>query len=242
MTYLGDPGPLVIATDLDYELIATLQKWLPTYLSIFEGERGLAPKSLPRPKLHDIANSLTDLEFTDHTLPAIIVRTSGTDTTPIRNANQTYQADFRCVVSCVCRGQTPKGSRYNADVMAGSVERVLLQQGLPGSARTRYAGYGLQPVIDTTNQGRYLAAGILTFILAVDEVVQAGHIGPKVPDRNPYVPFAVVDGVDTIVTFGPTQKFAGGLDVSTGIGDGRMSGSFAVVTGLTEYGTLTGGR
>jgi hypothetical protein len=207
----ADFGPLLIATDIDDAAIATLQAWMATYLGQVEIERGLAPGSLPRPVDSSYANTLSDDEFPDHMLPAVLVTTAHTEGSPTIMAAGFYNATWRLTVSCVVRGRTPSETRANAALLEGSVRRVIAQQGSLGiAARSKWVATSVAPVLDRSRAGRHLAAGICEFDVATERVVQRG-LGPDSPAPDPspvYYPLAEVvavstevDGVDTTEPF-----------------------------------------
>jgi hypothetical protein len=197
----ADFGPLVIATDIDDAIIATLRRWLPTYLWYVEQERGITHGSLPRPVAASFANTLSDDEFPDHILPAIMVTTAGTTEATIL-ADGMYTATFLTTISCVLRGQKPPETRHSASLYEGCIRRALVQNGSLGGAvaKTKYVPTNpmVGPVADRKRAGRYLAAGMARFHVYVDQIVQQG-VGPILPDAEPYDALAIVSDVTTVV-------------------------------------------
>ncbi|MCU1500584.1 MAG: hypothetical protein JWM47_4537 [Acidimicrobiales bacterium] len=191
-------GPLIVETDVDLAVVATLRRWLPTYLTRAEGERAdaLDGATFARPEPGSYSNTLEDDEFLDHQLPAIIVTTANLQDTETTGDGD-YLAGWRVVVSAVVRGETAPQTRAIAAVFAGSVRRVLTQQPTLGGFAAGVdwvPGGGVAPVADTTDKGRYLAAGINHFDVYVDDVLSTRG-GPLEPDEDPYDTPVVVDTV-----------------------------------------------
>jgi hypothetical protein len=181
----ADFGPLVVETDVDRALIATLKLWLPTNLAQVERDRDLDPRTLARPVTASYSNVLEDDEFLDHSLPAILVTTADANNYD-RGADGFYTAAFTCNVSSVVRGRTGPETREVASIFSGAVKRTLSSHpDLDGFAsETVLQSSSVEPVADTTDQGRYLAVGMSTWIVYVDDVLQEGA-GPTVPG-DPY--------------------------------------------------------
>jgi hypothetical protein len=159
MTPFADWGTLLLETDLDRLVIARLRMWLPTYLSRAEDERDLANGLLARPVDGAYENTLEDDTFPDSRLPAVLVTTAQTE-----------------------------GNREIASVFGGCVRRILIQQQLSDDIGVLWRASNVAPVVDQTDQGRYLAAALNRFTLLVNEAVSGD--GPIIPtvDDPPYPP------------------------------------------------------
>jgi hypothetical protein len=212
MSVFVDYGVLVVETDVDLAVIKILRKWLPTYLSAAETDRSLANGLLARPVDGSFANTIEDDEFVDHQLPAIIVTTAQTADAPVKAGNGSYAASWTVVVSSVVRGRTAPETRAVAALFSGCVRRALTQQeSLEGFAGgVEWIGSSIAPVPDVTNAGRYLAAGVNTFVVHTDAVLDS-YGGPQVPapygddpdpttPDEPYDPLASVGDVSISVT------------------------------------------
>jgi len=208
-------GPLITEVDVDLAVIKTLRKWLPMYLAQVERERDLDVGTLARPKAGAYTNTIEDDEFHDHPLPAIIVTTASTTAAPVQTADSSYETAWRVIVSSVTRGRTAPETRALAALFSASVRRVLTQQAsLDGfSGGVQWVASGLQPVTDSTDQGRYLAAGINEFVVFVDNVL-APDLGPggapydpADPENNPDSPLDPFAAVATVnVSVEPTSE------------------------------------
>jgi hypothetical protein len=211
-TPVADWGQIVVETDVDREVIAPLMLWMPTYLRQLERERDLDPYLLARPRLESYHNSLEDLSFPDARLPAIVVTTAQIEGEPeptIAGLDDAYTAEFLVRVSAVVRGRTPPETRELAALYSGCARRILVNQGT-ALGKARWLGSLVTPLPDTTDTGRYLAAGVTRWSVMVDEV-QSGD-GPVIPEPidpqypppdpegnpdEPYDPLAEVRAVTT---------------------------------------------
>jgi hypothetical protein len=203
----GDPntgtanfGPLIAITDVDGYVLDALWAWVPTYLKQLEIERELVVGSLARPKTRDIASALTDYEFEDHQMPAILATTAATVGEPHKHADGSWEAQFRVNISCIVRGQRPARARTLAAYYEGTIRRIIAQQAVPGASRIRWAGSQISPIPQLSTEGRYLVAGITMFTLTVDSAhLSGGNVGPTVPELDTYFPSAPADTVTTTV-------------------------------------------
>jgi hypothetical protein len=182
MTAHADWGDLVIETDVDQAVIATLKKWLPQYLAQAERERGLDLRTLARPSHESYTATLDEDTFPDPRLPAIIVTTAQTEGIERYGGGQ-HTVAWRVLVSSIVRGKTPPESRFVASLFGGCVRRVLVhQESLGGFATSvRVVRHAVAPIADQTDAGRWLAAGINQFVVVVDDVLTGG-VGPMEAD------------------------------------------------------------
>jgi hypothetical protein len=205
MSRHADWGPLIVETDVDADILLLLRTWLPTYLGRVEDERGEDRHALARPVEESYANALEDDEFLDYRLPSIVVTTAAPVGTPERDGNGLYSAAWSVVVSAILRGKTPPEARRDAALFGGCVRRILVQQALPTlPGAVEWAGGRVAPVMDTTGADRFLAAGVNTFTVNIDDVLDAdgGPAGDPYPDPDPtdpdtaYTPLATVEAVN----------------------------------------------
>jgi hypothetical protein len=183
----GDFGPLVVNTDVDEAIINHVKLWLPTYLAQTERERGQSIGRFNRPKDKSYNSVLTDDEFPDHALPAILVTSADTRGDPQKDGNGNYYAAWNVVISCVVRGRNPRETRWLAAQFEGAVRRIMVRQDIPMDGEVRWTGTSVASVNDRSGKGRYLAAGIGTYVFYVDRVLLEGN-GPGYPDNGPYDP------------------------------------------------------
>jgi hypothetical protein len=185
-TYAADFGPLVIETDVDAAVVATLQRWLPTYLGRIRRERdGMARLQAPRGESY--SNALEDETFPDARLPAVLVTTARTEGQPAPNGNGIYSVAWTVVVSAIIGGRTHAETRDFAAIYGGCCRRALVHHpSLDGFAGDLvWTGGSVARVALPQGDDRYLAAGISQFVVYVDEAL--GGEGPLEPDApSPY--------------------------------------------------------
>jgi hypothetical protein len=202
----ADFGELVVETDVDDAVIATLKMWLPTYMTQLELERGLDYR-LARPRQESYANAIGDDEFLDHALPAVIVTTAQTDGMPDIMSDGSHIASWSVRVSCIVRGPTAAQTRYNASLTSGSVRRALVQHSsLDGAVHTlRWKASRITPWREKSAAGRFLVIGATDFTIWTDNAVKA-TLGPSAPDHDPYGPLPLVQTVTTDLTANPIPQ------------------------------------
>jgi hypothetical protein len=204
VTRAADFGPLVINTDVDMRVIQELSLWLPTYQKKMELERGLDHKTLTRPEETSYVNALDEDEFPEHTLPAVIVTTANTEGEPQKDGEGVYSVPWNVVVSCVVRGRTPSETRSLAAMFEGCVRRIMTRNDPPPfDGEVRWTGSNTAAVADPSGAGRYLAAGIGTYLVYIDAVLKEGS-GPVASDDSPYDP--PTPGTDPDTPYGEPVK------------------------------------
>jgi hypothetical protein len=192
-------GPLVIGTDVDDLLLATLRQWMPTYLRQFYRERNLG--FLPAPP-RTYANTFEGQEFLDHQLPAIVCTTASLQAT-VGGPNVPYQGAWQSLIACVVRGKRPAATRFLAAMYGGTVARVLLQKAAGVAVNdVHLTSARYEQVADATGQSRGLLAAVVQLEVFSDQIVQAWG-GPDVPDAEPYLDEALVVEVDIDVLGSP---------------------------------------
>ena len=185
-------GPLVIGTDIDDQMLATLKTWMPTYLRQARLERELSfNPALPR----TYANTFEGHEFLDHQLPALVCTTASLQATA-GGPNIPVGGVWQSLVACVVRGKRPAATRYLAALYGGTVARVVLQKARGDALNDmRLSSARYEQVPDVTGQSRWLLAAVHQFNVFTDEIAQP-WAGPDIPDADEYVDEATVTEVD----------------------------------------------
>jgi hypothetical protein len=187
-------GPLVIGTDVDDAVLATLRTWMPTYLRQLHDERNMS-FNLAKPRTY--ANTVQGQEYLDHQLPAIVCTTANLQAT-LGGVNTPYQGQWQSLVAVVLRGKTPAATRYLAAMYGGTIARLLMQQHGAVADELHYQGLRYEQVPDATGQGRWLLAAVNQIAVFSDEVLQPWG-GPDIPDAETYLDEAVVTEVDLTI-------------------------------------------
>lgn len=206
----ADFGQTVASVDVDQWVLATLELWLPTYLTHVASERNL-PYAIAEPV--NYANVVDDDEWPDYSLPAILVATARTATGPEVMHDGSYSAEWLVAISAVVRGRAAAETRALASYTELAVRQALVQQpslGDHASATRWLTGGQARPMSDPTGKGRYLGEGASTFGVWTDNSVQAG-VGPLAPGLPTYDPPPEVGAADeaTAFDFSVTTKTEG---------------------------------
>lgn len=209
----ADFGIAVASADIDDAVVATLQKWLPTYLAWLERTRQLSYQ-LGRPKSY--ASTVDDDQFLDRALPAVLVATARTQSAPLVAEDGSYSAPWLVATSAVVRGRTPAETRRTASLYELAVRMAVVQaltrdsQELGGPIRgVRWIGGGeARPLADPNGRGRWLGEGASQFSVFTDHVVQEG-VGPTTPDEPDYGDLPLVTSVDVDVEGAPINPTGG---------------------------------
>jgi hypothetical protein len=180
----ADFGPLIHPVAVDRAVIASLMKWLPTYLAQTERREGLASRFLARPKSYaNVFDEDNEQSFADRNLPTVLVTTSQADDVE-QSDDFYYHAWWRASVSALIRGRHPGDARLNASLYIASIRDLLTdKQSLDGFANgVRWMpGERVRPVEVPSNDRRHLAAGMGEFLLYVPRVGRA-YGGPADPE------------------------------------------------------------
>jgi hypothetical protein len=189
---LADWGPLVIGSDIDDFVVATIKTWAPTYFTQTRKERGLV-KSPALPRTY--SNTFMGQEFFDHQLPAVICTTANLVVTK-GGSNMIYEGAWPLRVATVVRAKRPPVTRFLASLYEGTMRRLVAQKVRGGPVNDiHYEGFRYEEVPDSTGQGRYALAAISLFQVFTDQVLQP-YAGPDQPDMDEYLDEATVVEVD----------------------------------------------
>jgi hypothetical protein len=191
---LGTLGPVVLADDVDMAVLGALRMWMPTYLNPM-AQKVPTTKQLPRPRTY--TNTVENIEWLDHQLPAIVVETSQAIATRGGPDSQ-YAVDWRTAVSVIVRGRNPSATRRLASIFIGATTLCVVQKAKTADVidDLRYMSMTLGPVPDATDsRSRYLAGATAIFTTMTNYAVR-GRGGPAIPDADTYVGVATVTEVD----------------------------------------------
>jgi hypothetical protein len=205
---VGDPGPLVLNIDVDDAIIGVLRdsNWMNTYLRVTAEERNETVPAYPNGGSYN--NPVEMSEWTDQMFPAVLVATVKTDGAAIRQRDGNYSIKWRATVSAVVRGTKAQETRHRAALYEGAVRRALGHRNVWSNGLVHAAYWQATEIrpISTGSAGRYLAAGMATFLVMTDAVFSdspglpvpdpPGGIGPDVVPSATIQPFVVdVEGL-----------------------------------------------
>jgi hypothetical protein len=117
-------GPIKHAGDVEAATIATLQKWLPTYLAETARQHDLTriatPKSWATASAYD--------RWPEQQLPAIIVSAPGTEGDPRVDGDRVYAADYELRVTAEVIARHGNEARLLGQLYAGAVRVAMMQR------------------------------------------------------------------------------------------------------------------
>lgn len=198
-------GPLITDTEVERQVLAALQGWLPSYLTEVNRQDGeLASVAMPRS--YEVARDALQ-RWNEQALPAIIVQVGGTLDTSRRGSK--YRVTYGCQIGAVLAGQTRENTRTLAGVYGAAIAAALCQHGdLEGFAD------GIEWA-DTTydliaeERSRTLMAAVVSVDVAVNSVldVEKGPSGPTPDPTDPPTPglpdYGAADEVDIDIALTP---------------------------------------
>ena len=189
-------GPAIASVDVDNAVIGMLKTWLPTYLRFVALNKGLSYK-FAEPKESAYANTISDDQFLDHGLPAILVGTARTQG-EVQRTSDGYVPTWLVATSAIVRGRTPSETRALASYYDLAIRMAMVQKpSLDGFAVETHwmSGGEVRPLADPSGQGRWLGEGASQFSVVTDPAV-AFTEGPVEPNQEPYEDFPTVQVFD----------------------------------------------
>lgn len=197
-------GRLITDNEVERQVLATLQGWLPSYLLETNRQDGeLAEVALPR-SYEMIRDTVT--KWPEQALPAIVVHIGGTLETTRKGS--AYRVVYSCQVAAIVAGQTRANTRTLAGVYSLAIVAALTQHGdLDGFADgVEWADTDYDLIAE--ERSRTLMAAVVSLDVAVVGVldVALGPAGPPPPadDPTPGLPdWGEAEEVDTQVAITP---------------------------------------
>lgn len=190
--------PAIHGAHVEDAILASLRKWMPTYLAEIAADRGLARTTYT---VASYARSASvDTRFPEEALPCVVVNATSKTSNGLES-DGTVGAWFEVAVGVLVSDQHRGTSRDTAWDYATAIESILIQQpALDGfAAATEWTGTTPE---DIDVKARTLAGVIVECQVLVDPVVNAFD-GPTVPSEDPDVPLDTdpqVASVDIDVT------------------------------------------
>jgi hypothetical protein len=180
------PPRLIHAGQIEQAALATLHKWIWTYIGFAEQRFGYAERTLPNILGWAVTGTLDLERWPEQQIPCLILISPGLADVP-RDRGDEYDAAWRLDIGVLVSAGTQEAAHALARVYAAAVRECLLQQpwegGLVNDARWMGESYDDTPV----DKRRSIAAARLTFTVVVDEVV-GFQPAPTTPDPLPDPP------------------------------------------------------
>ena len=197
-------GSMISGAQVEDAVVATLQKWLSTYIAEVSAQNGYGRNDLPRIASYQV---LPDFDkWPENAFPAIVVVSGGITERPKKVGGGRIQATWGFGMGVFCSANTQENTNKMAKIYTAAIRTCLLQHAsLLGFA------IGLDWEDETyndlgTDDSRSIAAGRGLFTVTVDNVALAQG-GPRNPvsdasdeplydPTTPYSPVTVLE-VDT---------------------------------------------
>lgn len=196
-----------IASDDEVEdaTVAILRKWLPTWMSEVERQRGLQAGFYARPVDSSYFVRSDFDKFPEDMLPAVIITSGGIEDDPPKEGRGQYRGGFQIGVTCVVSSIDQLSARRYAYRMGAAVRGVLIQrQSMDGALGGRLRGTdwigGRNNELDSGDDRTIWAARQL-FVVEVGDVLTRGG-GPIAPEPLPVHtdPWPDAKTIDSVVT------------------------------------------
>lgn len=190
MTFNPVIGPIIDAGQVEDDVKAHLELWLPTYLAQLAEDRGLPRNTFLRDDGSAVANwqHTTDFDVTETTqLPAVLIINTGVNGTPQREGDGSYRVTWLIGIGVLVSagGDNPAlnssrlAKRWGAAIRCAMVQYCLDNPSVEGIG-WEDEGYDDVP----TELQRSLASARLVFSVEYRDVVNT-NLGPGQPDPHP---------------------------------------------------------
>ncbi len=176
--------------EVEDAVLATLRKWLPTYLAEVERQLDLDVGYYARPAESSYTVRTDFDNWPEDMLPAIVVTSPGVEEDPAKSGGGKYRAVFGIGVTCIVSSIDQTSARRYAHRMGAAIRAALIQnqsldQGLDGDVRgVVWIGTRNNEVATDESDARTLWAVRQAFLIEVDDVLSKG-VGPVSPDPQP---------------------------------------------------------
>lgn len=164
-------------------MIATLDKWYPTYLKEMELQLGQPMGMIPEPRSYSTRNNYES--FPEDQLPMCIVVSPGLSGRPLREGDGMYRAPWRVGVGVVVSANDYQTTRELGLLYAAATRAIIVQHASLGgfAAHTSWddESYDDEPIPEAD---RSVMSVYNLFTVEVEDVVTA-YAGPDAPDDYP---------------------------------------------------------
>lgn len=178
-------GTLKTDNALEAQVVATLQGWLPSYITEVARQEGGGAVALPV-SFQTVRDPVT--RWTEQAMPAIVVQIGGT--IAVQRKGASYRAIYGANVGAIIAGPTREDTRRIAGVYALAITAALTQHGDIGGYCDGCEWTDTDYTLIGDAQSRTLMAALVSFDIAVNNVldVTLGPIGPTPDPTDPPVP------------------------------------------------------
>jgi hypothetical protein len=184
-------GQFISPEDVIDAAVETLRTWLPTYMAEVERQKGLQPRTIPRPPTPESYHGGVDLETwvgADTPEVMVLAKPSG----PPERFASSYTQGYTLTVGCLCIGtgstlaERPEDDARIVASYLGAATMLLVQQPALGGLTERLVMIAAPDVSLPDSEKRAIAQVVTEFEVWVTEIVSetAGPVGPT-PQESP---------------------------------------------------------
>lgn len=190
MTVFKDLFP---AYKLELAAMATLEKWMPTYLREIERQLDMDVGKVPPPKNYGTRNRFEVLAV--EALPRVVVISPGLVSAPRANGNGDYTAEWSLAVGIAAAAPSEEEADMLAKIYGLAARGIIAQNPSLGDVANR-----VEWVDERYDDLPIESSAILVKVAAVFFTVEVVNVlsrwaGPDSPDEEPYV-WGVANTVD----------------------------------------------
>lgn len=177
-------GDVLVASQIEEAGIATLVKWMPTYIREIERQLGLEVGNIPYPEHFSNRNSFDYLPGEKY--PKVVVISPGLDGEPLANGNGQYAARWRLGVGAVIAATDEVVANLWSKVYGAAIREIFInKQSLGGLARAISWVDEEYPDLPISQQNQLFKAAAVYFQVDCQNVATKWG-GPEMPDSEPY--------------------------------------------------------
>lgn len=173
----------------------TIQEWIETYLAEVERQRGLKPRSLPKPRSYSVATVLE--KWPEDQLPAVVLVSTGIADRPRRKGSGGYDVPWALGIGVVVSARNQEAANSLAKRYTAAIRTLLLQHPSMGGFATGVEWMDESFDDVPAEKRRTLAGGIVTFRVDIANAVNAQG-GPATVPADPYAVPAGWPTADTV--------------------------------------------
>jgi hypothetical protein len=175
-------GPLVLSTDVESAVEATLKRWMTDYLRWVERTKNLRVNFLPTPRSYTITSDWD--HFPEDQLPAVLIMCAKADN-PKMDGRREYRATFPVRVGVIVSAKDRNSTERLAKYYGGALRALLLAKGSLGNFAVQTCWDGENYDVHTADRSqRTLATAEVKLTVEVRNVVRR-LAGPLEPSPKP---------------------------------------------------------
>jgi hypothetical protein len=176
--------------EVEDAVVDALRRWLPTYMSEVERQRGLTPPYYARPSSGSYTVRADFDSFPEEILPLVVVVSPGIDDDPKREGRGQFIGRFQVGVTCIVSAADQVSTRRFAYRMGAAIRATLLQKqslelAMDGSVRgVDWIGTRNNELGSESDRSIWACRQLFTVEVGQLVVRGVGPVGPTDPDSG----------------------------------------------------------